>query len=297
MGPQRQELTGPSDGEILHSFAVDAASRVLRTSLRKDEICRLSALVLEHGHRLLAEQNPALLENLGGASFPTGDRLVLGRLLHEHDHLCRFLYTPYGLLLHRLRSATIDGFFQAVRAFQGGAQEDEWRYVDGELATVALSGQYEPGAPPNRGILGTFLDLVGLRVTPGPDESISTRLSAFLAEEHPSPSFQGQPFGGRALLEALAMNREITVTRYAAASNREWRPMLDPKRQGMQDYNLAQVFWRSLLKSSMVPPPERMKRAWLAAGPVTTKNVLPLEFNTVSFSNLKEEEMGIVYYQ
>jgi hypothetical protein len=105
---------------------------------------------------------------------------------------------------------------------------------------------------------------------------LEERLLPYLSTNHPAPIVDGYAIGGKAILELLAFNREITIARYTASANEDWDTMLDATQETMEDYNRAQVAWRRLVADPLVQPPAARK-SWTAAGASPTRSVLPLE--------------------
>jgi hypothetical protein len=246
---------------------VDPATRVLKVSLDADEACRHSAFLFENGPKALASQNPALIGE--AAQLTTSDRLILSRYVHEHDHLYRFVYSPYGHLLHRMRSAEVDSFIKSLVD-----QPPRFRRIDSVIR--AIEGGYRLDAPPNRHILEPLEDFADVQTRPATETDLEERLLEYFDEQQPAPVIGGYALGGKALLELLAFNREITIARYVASANQEWPSFLQPNLRGMEDYNRAQVAWRLIVSDPLVAPPAP-RPTWVAAGAHPTRKVLPLE--------------------
>ncbi|MCC7142237.1 MAG: hypothetical protein IT349_09070 [Candidatus Eisenbacteria bacterium] len=224
----------------------------------------MSAFMLRYGSRGLAEQNPAIRPD-GEPPPPLTvlEKPLLGRVVHEHDHLYRFLYTTYGFLHHRLRCASVQSFFAALKEALPDLDGSQTPLVYRESTQPvidALAGRQAP--VDSEALRRVLIEQAGLQIVGDLDSG---------------PEVRGRPLGASAILEALAFNREITIARFAGATNEEWSAMLDSSRPGVLDYTHAQVAWRAGLSHPLVPPP-KSRTTWTAVGGTPKRPALPLEF-------------------
>ena len=258
-------LAGPST-----TWEMDPTTRCVTSPHPVPRLATIAPLHAEHGGNLFRVfQRDDLV---GVPRLPVDDLVLVAKLEHELDHMQRHLATSYGLVYHLIRSRMADLFFRRpslsasddaarlpwyptqrrrIRSEEHAVDRNEKRYVSyRSLLNIWTCDGTSPSSPNAGECRAAFAALAcdlfpeGLAMRP-PERAQHGRRAWFPVWNDE----QGRPFkmGAAALLEMLALSRELSLMRYANLPEHR-----DEAQFGSSIYRQAAYVWKDVFKLPLI---------------------------------------------
>lgn len=273
----------------LRGWEVRPATRFLSTPIGDEDLVRLAKLHSRYGEALFKKRNPSRRGDFPEVpALSSHDLATCMKFEHELDHLQRHASTSLGFLLHRLATRRVDLFFERLdlatedesarlpwyprslaargpwfkesnpvarnqQLFQAYRDLEEMLLCINTSPTAPIAQSIERQESAERALWGHLCPGVTAQASSSRELRIRARLPGSTRHLPFLPGSTG-PFarlGGQALLEWLAVSREITLISAANLQHSADASLFKAK-----IYQLAPLCWRNWARLPLAKAPQ-----------------------------------------